>query len=444
MSVLKLIQNLTTANAIKTISQQGINQKHIHDTSVFVQDMITKFDKTITLSAGKSLIAVLEKNIPGTSVKDATEILKRLNLLIPAIYIDRPNKPGDKAIEGAMKLIRKIYAANWGKDHAIIGLSMTILRFDQKKWKTNKKEADSKVADKNRNPIFFEESDIYEAMDKAKVSNDYAMLALGLEMSIGGRMNEILGFSEYSESKEHPGWIRQFKISKQKTDSDTNKSVDKPLIYYTTSEFFSMLKELRKQVKVKKKKDQTFEEFSRSVNGKINREVKKLFAEHKNVDEISSHMMRKLYASMSYALYGGKMSESGWLNTVLAHQRDSVSVAANYSVVKITSKLDKSSLGIANKVAELTAQNKTTDLAINDLADEVEEMKVNINKTGMAITKVSIPRNIRLKDGRAIDRLRESVKQMELKNVKITNTGLRALGFGSKAVGLFLKTYKHK
>jgi hypothetical protein len=448
MVLLKLLQKLTTVAALKTIANEGINQKTIHDTSKFVKTEITKVDKTITLSAGKSLIAVIEKYIPDTSITDATKILKKLNVLIPAIYVDRINKKtkkvmkGDKSIEGAYKLIRKIYIAKWGKQSNIADLSMTLLRFDQKKWKSNKQTADAKVADKNRNPLFFSEIEIYRAMDISKASNDYAMLALGCEMAIGGRMNEILGFSEYTESKEHPGWLKQFKISKQKTDEDTNKSVDKPLVYYTHDEFFSMLKELRKQVKLKKKDNQTYEEFSRSVNGKINREVKKMFVGNENLDEITSHMMRKLYATMSYSLYGSAMSESGWLNTVLAHQRDSVSVAANYSVVKITSKLDKSSAGVANKVSELVAQNKSTDAAITNLADDVENMKESINKTGVAITQVSIPRNIRLRDGKAGDRLKITVAAMEAKNVKITSLKLRALGYGSRIVGQFLKEYK--
>jgi integrase len=440
MSMLNIFKTLTTSNALAKIKDYTDNQQGQHDTSPLVISTIKKFDKTIkNKNAMPCVLSLLTKHIPTTSVSDATEILRRLHVLLPVLG-------QDSLVQGSMGYIRKIYKKTFGAKHQIVDLSMTLMKFDPATWSKNKLASDKKVIANNKNLKVFTDEEIYKIMDTASQSDSYPILAIGIQLAIGGRINEILGFSEYTESKEKEGWITQHKVSKQKTDAETNRKIHKPVVYFTNDTFFRMLKELRKQVKTIKKKTESWYELSQRQNGKINLATKKLFKDNANKDTMTSHMLRRLYGTMSFNLHGkGKYSLAGWLNVVLGHSENSLAVAANYSTVHIKTAHNIPSAQTESKISELETKTNLISDAINTLSSDFENINSDLNKkTTVNNTNVNISRNIRLKDGRAIDRLRESVKQMESKDVKITNTGLRALGFGSLVVGKFMKTYKHK
>ena len=52
---------------------------------------------------------------------------------------------------------------------------------------------------------------------------------------------------------------------------------------------------------------------------------------------------------------------------------------------------------------------------------------------------IVVPRNLNVRDGKAHERLAETVRVLELKGLPVNNAVLRSYGYGAKVVGLFLR-----
>ena len=50
-----------------------------------------------------------------------------------------------------------------------------------------------------------------------------------------------------------------------------------------------------------------------------------------------------------------------------------------------------------------------------------------------------VPRNLKVRDGKAGERLAETVRILELKGLPVTNAILRSYGYGASVVRVFLK-----
>jgi hypothetical protein len=416
MSFRTFLRNLSTEKNLNIIT--GEVNKTNNRNSTFLLDSIKQYDNTIKrLSSAKALIDLVVKEI-GNGISKKT-ILEMFGILKKLFEKGVRNYEGsDSAIQADYKNIRKPIIELYGKDSDIYKKSITNMKFDQVKWKTNNADYNKAVADKNSNRIQFSDIDIYKIMNDIKNNpkQDFINLSIAAQLSSGSRINEILTMASYKPLKDRDNYVEQIGISKQnhKEESKQRKHIIKPILHYSVSEFLDMIDKIREQQKIPIKKIKegslTHDAYSRSQNGKINARIKKMF----NDKNMTSHMLRKIYGNMSYNIFGNKNKTSliSHLSDVLGHQEKSLNVAMAYNTVKIT----------------------TSKL----------EIKEHKEDKPIADRHTQIPANLKIRDGKGYERLKQTIKIMELKGVKITALALRNLGYGAKLTGQYMKEMKNK
>ena len=239
-------------------------------------------------------------------------------------------------------------------------------------------------------------------MDRIKTMTapDHVDLAIALQLASGGRISEILSFATFKPAKKKQH-ITQTGILKSKE----RKTITKPVIHFTVFEFMNILKKLRLKLvaeirKIKQGKT-THYDLSQENNSKINRRISKYFEEH-----VASHSLRKIYAALAYRDFADKtkVSESAYLSDILGHAKDSLDVSTSYSTVAVVKQED-----------------------VEAKEPEPEDPKDMV-----------VPRNLKVRNGQAGERLAETVRIMELKGLEINNKALRSFGYGSVTVKDFL------
>jgi hypothetical protein len=230
---------------------------------------------------------------------------------------------------------------------------------------------------------------------------DFIDLTICLQLACGGRVSEILSASTFKAS-EIQNHIIQSGILKSKT----RKTVEKPVIRYSVVKFLGLMGKMRGLIKpqlrdIKNGKITNYE-FSQDCNSKINRRITKLLGEKE-----ASHTLRKIYGYMAYQQYANKddVSESSYLSNILGHDLESLDVSKSYSTVSVV-----------------------------DNGELAEEEKV---KPEDPINMV-VPRNLKVRDGKSLERLKNTVRIMRLKKMPGTNKALRSFGYGASVVGKFL------
>jgi integrase len=363
---------------------------------------VKAYDKTIkTKTSGvRALQELVCKIIPDLSEKTTIEMYKILNVLVPAVSTD-------STTQNVYVQLRKCIKAQWGDDSDVTHKGYFVMRFDQQKWRAARAEYNAKVVEKNNHKRQFDEDKVYSVMDKIAnmTAPDHVDLAIALQLASGGRISEILSFATFkpADKKQH---ITQTGILKSKVRT----TITKPVIHFTVPVFMEMLKTLRlklvAEIRNIKQGKMTHYQLSQDNNSKINRRISKYFEEH-----VASHSLRKIYAALAYRDFADKtkVSETAYLSDILGHAEDSLDVSTSYSTVSV----------VRNEDAEPEEP-------------EPEDPK-----------DMAVPRNLKVRDGQAGERLAETVRIMELKNMPVNNKALRSFGYGSNTVREFLQTYQH-
>jgi len=443
---------LTSEVSLRLISTEMSNVKHKQQTSAYLLSEIkAKYPESKRKSANKALVDVVVGEIKdGLAENTLIQMFSLLNKIIPVA------SPGSASQQSMMKDIRKQVIITFGRDSTAHKKSLTLMRFDQQKWKKGRVKYQKQVASKNANKMRMKDKDIYTIMDNVLFSKeqDYASLAVGVQLACGSRIIEILSLGKFTAIKDKPNWVKQVGVAKQdEKDTRARQSVEKPILHYSVDVFLNMIDSIRRQLKPKLEKIRTgaltHYKLSQGENPKVNRRVKSAFSEVKSTSKITSHVLRKIYGNLSYNTYAdkAKTSEPAWLSEVLGHLSGSIGVALSYSVVNVDIPELKNQEIAEAKASDLGARQDLHEKAINDLNEKLENMNVSINEAAVdedknvhvEETKVSIPTNIRLRDGRVMDRMRASVVAMKANNMVITNKKLRALGYGGRSVAKIMK-----
>lgn len=350
------------------------------------EKMSEMYPNVTTNSTVKTLTKICVSNAETAPDGVLIEMLKMLNIVVPKISNDTT---GQNVFLGIRKALKKRYP----EDSPVIAKAYKIMQFDQDKWKATRAAYNAKVFGLNANKRQIDINKVYEVMDLVKVSENKLDIAIGLQLSCGARISEILSYGKFSESKTD-GYIIQKGILKQKGE-DKREFINKPLIHYTITEFFVMLERLRN--KLRKKIDEideglsTHYDLSQEYNTKINNRIKGLFGE-----DLHSHDLRKIYANLSYDLFAdkAKTSESSWISNVLGHSPNSLEVSKSYSVISL----------------------------VDVPKDEAE-----------------IPRNSKSRDGYAYTRLLKTVEALQKNDLPIDSRALKSYGYGSATVDKYFK-----
>ena len=433
----------------------------------FLLGLITKHAPNLSLKSN-SASAALEaytKYIFRTKISndDALAFLKALNVAVPALY----TADGGAAQKAFMARVRTVIKSTYGAKHLITTSADTIMRYDQAAAAREAKEYKKKIAKKNKNRDVFDDDVVYAALDKAARADDWPTLAIGIEGALGGRINEILSASNFEAVPDRPNYIRQLHLSKKKEikyrpgmsakqfarlkkqyDDSTVRDLMKPVVHLSVQTVLAMIAEVRRQLKADvdrvSRGELTSAELSKKYNARVNKAAKKL------IPGTTSHGWRKIYAALSWRLFGSmsKSSEAGWFSDVLGHAKDSLAVASSYTTTGIRSAAVPHSQ-VETKIADVRSTNEDLDKKVQELTDKLEALNIQLNKKAAAgatinikETLVNIPRNVRAKDGRALQRLAVSVAALEAKGIKPTTRILRQLSFGSRTINQFRKARK--
>ena len=419
--------------------------------SQFLIDYVREYDPNIRrASSAKALVdVVVQKFTDGMPDKTMLEVFGLLKKVFEAV---RSYDGSDSALQVDYKEIRKPIIKKYGNPSKMYTKSIELMRFDQNKWATNREEAQKKVAEKNKSKVQFKDSYVYEVMDNISATDDsWASLSILAQLATGCRSGEILSYSSFSPVEGKEGWVRQDGVSKQehKMKAKQREYVEKPVLHISVEQFINVVNNIRDQLAndIKRFKGDHYK-LSSSKNPTINRKVKHFFKDHPNVDQLTSHTMRKIYGNLSYHSFANKSEESeqSWLSRMLGHQEGVLQVATSYSVVHVNSK-EQTQTSANTAIGDLNAKNKTTEQAIAELSTRLEELSIQINskkKVDKVETFVDVPRNSKLRNGRVLDRLKKSVKVMETKNMDINSKTLRSLGYGTAVIKTFMGTYKAK
>jgi integrase len=367
------------------------------DAELFTE--VKKYDpsNTIKTSGVRALQELVMKQIPTLSEKSTIEMYKILNVLIPAVSTD-------STVQNVYVQIRKAVKATHGEDSNITKKAYTVLQHDRLKWQQARAQYNEKVIEKNAHKKHFDQAKIYDIMDNLpeRDNTDYIDLTICLQLACGGRVSEILSFSKFKSSpKEHH--IIQTGVLKSKTRT----TVEKPVIRYSVDKFLKLMAQMRTMIKPQlrqiKNGKLTHYEFSQDCNSKINRRISKLMGEKE-----ASHTLRKIYSALAYEQYANKnnVSESSYLSNILGHDLKSLDISKSYSTVSV---VDNGDLPEENKV------------------------KKEVDPVDMVV-----PRNLKLRDGKSMIRLKETARILKLKGMPVTNMVLRTYGYSTTNAGLYM------
>jgi len=353
------------------------------------------YDTSIEIKSSgvRALQALVCNQIPTLNEKSTIEMFKILNTLIPAVA-------SDSTTQNSYVALRKCIKDHWGLDSDVTKKSYSVMRFNQQKWRQQREAYNTKVIQRNSHKKHFDQAKIYDIMDNLpnRDNVDFIDLTICLQLACGGRVSEILSASTFKASK-NPNHIIQTGILKSKTRT----VVEKPVIRYSVDKFLGLMAKMRGMIKPQlrdiKNGKLTDYEFSQDCNSKINRRITKLLGEKE-----ASHTLRKIYGYMAYQQFANKndVSESSYLSNVLGHDLKSLDVSKSYSTVSV----------IDN----------------GELAEE-EKVQKEVDPKDMVV-----PRNLKVRDGKSLERLAETVRVLELKGLPVTNAILRSYGYGAKTV----------
>jgi len=369
----------------------------------------------------KILATAIFKTQPALTL--ARAILSAFNKWIPAIYLES----GAASQQKLMGEIRKIILDNYPEGHKVIALSYRTMRFDQALLQNIRKEYSQSVSMRNQDKMIFTDIDIYRIIDTcAADSEDWRLNAIGIELAIGARMNEILSLSEFKQHPDKSNWIIQTGLSKQKDETE-ERSIHKPIIRISFEQLDKMIKNVRHSLGPKVLEKNNYE-ISQAEIGPINVKVAELFSNDEY--KVTSHKLRSIYGDLSYKLFADvdKISLQAWVSLVLGHSPGSIATASSYTTVSVRI-LDGNDQA-QNEINKMKEQ-------IRKLIKEAEIQDAEKKEAGDIPDEV--PPNPKLRDGRVMDRLLHSVRVMNLKDIEVTRPALRDLKYGSPIINEYFK-----
>ena len=342
-------------------------------------------------------------------INDATfiELLKILNVFIPRVA-------KDSLLQDVYHKIRQAVIVRYGRDSSMHKKSLTIMRFDQTKWKANKAAYTRKVADANRAPTQFEFSNIkdvimriYQCERTKKVKRQMVTIPDMIDMIIlvllcsGSRIGEVLYKATYNEVKDRPHFIKQRGILKTKTLEE----LVKPILFISVDYFLTVFTQLRELLIAHDVHD---DRTATSLMPSINRRIKRYFQA-----DISTHDLRKIYADIAFQVFAEKEKDTAYVSHILGHDINSVQVSTSYLTV-----------------------------AVNMSSDDKIFVKGNLHKVKVVPIVVEVPRNVNKKDGRASERLAATIGAMIINKEKITARSLKKYGYGNAVILGYFRSLK--
>ena len=344
------------------------------------------------------------------------------------------------------------------------------------------------LSKRQRNKIPVTEASVVKAARKWGKMETPVHSFLLAQLMTGSRKSEIMlpTVANYKrEPSEIQGYIVQFGTAKEKSQlpdfvlSDEEKDdddevdiwanrrrVEKPILQiikdpensldlFEVEDVLRAIDHVRDEMEIQRLLDQG----KPNIFGKWDRAFRKAisaafhdaneFAKIHRTNQLSTHFLRKLYANYGYQSMGNPRKETfaGWASQYLGWKASSgLTTSVSYSDVQIVMlplkvpEMPEATLKIQALVAECKNEligDEGSDLEGADVVARVRhrrKLKRSFIDISTDDATVRIAFHKRRRDGSAVERAREAMRQFELVGVQPGNTLLRSMGYGGESV----------
>lgn len=255
-------------------------------------------------------------------------VLNYVNNIYPKLYKKEKTKDDYYSQD-----VRNIISKEFGKDSPEHILSKKLLKISFEEKAVLNKASLKKVVDKNLNRVEFTKEQIISVIADNIGDEDPIRRSIALLTASGCRPIEL--FAQANFTKIDDNWITQDFLAKKKGEE---VSVIKPIIYLSSDRFIKEVTRMRKDLK-EDLRTKTFldakNQLKSTISTRANAATKIVFDFQ---DDITLYACRKLYALLSYSLYGTKKNIYGnnvnyqlWISKTLGHGGDNQTTSFNYS-----------------------------------------------------------------------------------------------------------------
>ena len=323
--------------------------------------------------------------------------------------------------------LRQILKQRFGDDskivkkHQRLGVSHKEHNLKQKIAKENRKE---RLEDR----VQISDKEALEILHKHSASNDVFENLIAIQLATGSRFIEATRLSAFKPSKRE-GFVKIVGIAKKPEEKVT---MERPILGLDLDELLELVKRVRKELKQKYPNFESLDNdaLTKKLLNRVNNRIKDMEIEGVN----SSHMLRKIYANLTYKLLSQderrKIDQHQWIQSILGHT--SIDTSASYANVKINKGGSKivNAEDIERKFDEVDEKDKTQDRQIEGLEAKVQNLKPQEKK------------EVASQKGGAIERAKQVMEELHKKGINITEKLLKTeYHIGSKTITA-LKDYK--
>ena len=221
--------------------------------------------------------------------------------------------------------IRKPILVKYGRASPEYKQSLELMKITKEQRLQLNEDYRQQIKDKNKAPEIFYTQDILTIIDKCKYDEHWAIVTIGLMLSYGGRLSEILYKNEFDIQSNN---IIVKNIGKKREDKKDIICI-RPVIGYTPEEFIYNVKELRNSlsnvlITEGNDKGQLKKKYSKTIKEKMYELFNK---------DYNPSLCRKLYGNLSYLLYGNNQNLNVWLSEVLGHDKNDLTTSFSYSTI---------------------------------------------------------------------------------------------------------------
>lgn len=341
------------------------------------------------------------------------DTLYKLRELFGAVNdtLRRPGMATPGVVSNAFIRIRAAAKAKHGDDSDIFAAAKKRLVDDKKYFAAVIAATDAKLAERTAAPTELKWGTIKAFMEAVRDGGTAADAVLFLQLASGARIGEITARSTF---EARPGvMVRQMGVEKARGVTE----IDKELLFIRPNEFVARFAAMRDQLK---------DRSNSMIVMAVARRLKAL--EPVMGTAVVSHDMRRLYANISYAVYGRQQTLISWISTRLGH--DGLKSAAHY--MTIAPKLTPADV---DEIRDMNAQGAEAP-APAAAEPEAKEAEPAQDAAG------AIPRNIRKRDGLAGERLSATVAALEATGMRYNQKMLKGYGYSSATVDAWYKSRK--
>ena len=279
-------------------------------------------------------------------------------------------------------------------------------------------KAEEKAQKANEETITLKIKNILEIVNHIKTSNIWDDKVIYAGISTGARLIEILNPNVSQFTEESKNMIKQEGVAKDKSGNVTTPV--KPVMFSTAQNIIRIINEIRNEIKdeLGNSNEKLTEKYNKSLNKRLRVLTKNIlnFPENR---KIHFHDLRRIYINVSYDLYGKDNTTQSYMDFSkknLGHH--SYGSIKNYSSLKI--KYDK------EKKEEKKEEKK-------------QEIKSGYDDMLNSEWKNTNQRGTRAKQKR-IERIARLVKELERRNIKVTNKLIGQFGYGANSRMLYKKS----